>query len=476
LNRSSLPSTVQAIFFSFASELTAPTFENFVALVTGWILCQGRRSISRVIQAAAGLTGGKHHSAFYRFLSRAQWAPDALGRVVFQLLLPFLGPEVVVVVDDTLSHRGGPHLWGAGMHHDASRSTYGRFTSAGRHIALAFGHCWVALAIWVPLPWNKQRGLAVPVLWRLYRAKKRCPEVDYRKKTQLAVELQKILVDWVPEQKKLHVVGDAEYSSNPLVRHLLSGVTFTGSMAMDAALYAKPGRYRGKGRPRTKGKRLPSPTKLAGSKRKWTRVNMQLYGQEVNLLVKTIECLWYTVAGTRVVRAVVTRDPRGRLEDRAYFSTDPALSVEQILTSYSRRWSLEVAFRDAKQIIGAEDPQNGWWRRKHGTRRPKKVPGPQPLANRGRGAIERTLPLAFTAYALVVVWYLRHGCWDGDVARAKKAAPWYRHKREPSFTDMLSALRRELWAVQLSSTSAIKRAGLKLASVRRLLPGWLLAS
>ena len=56
-----------------------------------------------------------------------------------------------------------------------------------------------------------------------------------------------------------------------------------------------------------------------------------------------------------------------------------------------------------------------------------------------------TLMLAFTAYALVVLWYWRHGRPDEDVARVKQLAPWYRHKQAPSFADMLAALRRELW-------------------------------
>jgi len=33
-----------------------------------------------------------------------------------------------------------------------------------------------------------------------------------------------------------------------------------------------------------------------------------------------------------------------------------------------------------------------------------------------------------------------------DVARARRRAPWYRHKAEPSFGDMLASLRRHLWA------------------------------
>jgi hypothetical protein len=38
------------------------------------------------------------------------------------------------------------------------------------------------------------------------------------------------------------------------------------------------------------------------------------------------------------------RDPRhsGRIDDRAYFTTDPELTVETTLTYFSRRWSQDV--------------------------------------------------------------------------------------------------------------------------------------
>jgi hypothetical protein len=45
-----------------------------------------------------------------------------------------------------------------------------------------------------------------------------------------------------------------------------------------------------------------------------------------------------------------------------------------------------------------------------------------------------------------VLWYLANGCVEEDVERAHLRAPWYRHKSEPSFGDMLGGLRRHLWA------------------------------
>ncbi|MGH6932575.1 MAG: hypothetical protein ACREEE_09100, partial [Dongiaceae bacterium] len=71
-------------------------------------------------------------------------------------------------------------------------------TTTGAHVSFSFGHSWVVLALWVPLPWNAERGIAVPILFRLYRPKKRCPEGKYRKRTELAAELLAILASWLP--------------------------------------------------------------------------------------------------------------------------------------------------------------------------------------------------------------------------------------------------------------------------------------
>ena len=458
-----IPASLQGILSSFAGCFTRPSCENFTALVSGWILCQGRHCISRVIQVAGGSGRAKHFSSLYRFLSRARWAADEVGRVLFSLLLPWLSKDIEALVDDTLCHRSGPHIFGAGMHHDATRSTYGRGTAAGRMAFFAFGQSWVVLALRVPLPWDGSRGVAVPILFRLYRPKRRCSQGSYRKRTELALELLQLLESWIPVGNRLFVAGDAEYACKTLVRGLTKATTFVGPMAMDAALYQPAGSYSGFGRPRKKGRRLASPRQLANSSStRWTRMTVRIYGRRVKILLKTRRCLWYTVAGTRPVKMVVTRDPGGRIEDRAYFATDPDISIDELLQRFSRRWLIEVSFRDAKQCLGLEDPQNGWGRRKARAPRRRRRPGPQPRGRRGEIATLHTLPLAFVAYAVVIAWYLQHGQREHDLRRVWRRAPWYRTKDTPSFSDMLVSLRRETWAGRLSENPMDRRARRKI--------------
>lgn len=460
----SLAPTFATILTPFASCFTKPGFSTFITLMTGWVRCHGRHSISRVIQAAGSLAKGKHHSTFYRFLTHGRWLADNVGRCLFGLLLKFIPGEIIAIVDDTLCCKEGPHIFGAGMHFDAAGSTYAARTGFGRRICIAFGHSWVILSVWVPCPWNPVRGFALPILMRLYRSKKLTRSSEYRKRTELAVELVEVLKGWVPKDRHLHIVGDGEYSCRTVVRGLPDGVLFTGRMVMDAAVYAPaPERGKGRGRPRKIGKRLHSPKEIVENPdTKWESISVNIYGREVKVLIVSFTALWYSVAGTRPVRVIVTRDPKGRIDPRAYFSTEASGSPADALVHYARRWELEVTFRNGKQLLGIDDPQNGWWRRPNKSRPPEKRPGPRPKGSRGAKAVLHTFSLAMTAYSLVVLWYLNHGNPRADVARARAEAPWYLHKTQPSFLDMLAAVRREIWTQMFSADPPLARVAPKI--------------
>ncbi len=485
MRNAAIPQSVIGILEDFKPCFTAPGFQSFATMVVGWIVCSGRHSICRVIQAAGALGTSKHHSSHYRFLSRGRWCADAMGKVLFRKLLQFSTGQVRVAIDDTLCHKGGPHIFGAAMHYDSHASTYGRGTTEGGKGFFAFGHNWVVMSLWIPLPWDQDRGLAIPFLFRLYRSKKRCPENKYRKRTVIAAELIELVARWLPPDRTLHLVGDSEYACKTVVRRLPDHVLFTGPMCMDAALYEPPPPYAGKGRPRVVGTRLPSPKQMAESTSRWKTRELTIYGKTVSIKTKSVRCLWYTVAGPKLVKVVVTRDPSGRLNDRAYFSTiDESIeeaeqvegdddAVEAVLIEFARRWEIEVAFRNTKQAMGLEDPQNGWWRRSTGSRRSKKKSGPNAREKVGEKAIHHTLACVFVAYAITVVWYLEHGQAELDVARVRSEAPWYRQKSRPSFIDMLAAIRRELWVTRLSRHPSLN---LGREEVEAILPQWQMAA
>jgi hypothetical protein len=461
-------SSFQGLLVKFSAMFTCPSLWTFMALACGFVLCTGRRTISRVIQLGCFFEDKRHHSIFYRFFSRAVWLPNELGRRILCLALELrLLPEnmkIILTVDDTLCRKSGAHIWGGGMHHDALLSNYGRGKSLVKFFS--FGHNWVIVCICVRTPWNENRWMAVPIAFRLYRSKKRCPKEQYRKRTQLAREMVEEIITWLPRDRAVILVGDTEYACREVVRGLPRRIEFVGPMSMDAALFEPPpANAKGRGRPRKKGRRLLSPKQLIVADHiPWESHEMLLYGKTVTVLTKTQTCLWYTVAGGRLVRMIVTRDPNGRIEDRAYFSTNAEMNVQELAQLFSLRWTQEEMHRNVKQHLGLEDPQNGWWRRPKGQRRDKRIPGPQPHKERGAKAATRTVPFILTIYAVVVLWYFACGTAREDVDRARRRAPWYRQKTEPSFSDMLAALRRHLWAERNFSAPSIEQGSSKISA------------
>jgi hypothetical protein len=380
----------------------------------------------------------------YRFLSKGRWSSDSLGRNLLALLRPWLGETVVAIVDDTLCAKSGRQMFGVALHHDVTRSVYAR---QGRRIdVLTPGHNWVVLAVHVRCPWDAQRGWAVPVLSRLYRPSKRCPPDEYRKRSELAREMIGLLGEWLGSGRRLFVTGDAAYCCKTVIRGLPRGVHFVGPAPLDAALYSTAERPSPKGRPRRKGYRIASPRARLAQRRGFEAREVALYGRSVRVRLASLRCIWYPSAGASPVRLVITRDRRRSRDGRAYVCTDPALSAEAVLGIYALRWRLEVCFRDLKQEMGFEDARNGWWRRPAGRRDDACRAPIRPHTHPGRRAVERTAPFAGLAYAAVVAWYLDHGAPQLDVARAKQHAPWYRHKRDVSFRDMLRACRRAIGA------------------------------
>src|SRR3712207_1340355 len=84
-----VPESFVRLLAAFEGCFHAPSYRNFVTLVTGWVHCLGRRTVTAVV-VAAGATGSRHISVFHRFFTRAQWVLDDVGEVVFRLALAWI--------------------------------------------------------------------------------------------------------------------------------------------------------------------------------------------------------------------------------------------------------------------------------------------------------------------------------------------------------------------------------------------------
>src|ERR1700681_4033324 len=54
------------LLLAFQPCFTRPSFSSFWAVTCAWILCSGRRSLTRIIQSAQ-LTQFKHYCSFHRY-------------------------------------------------------------------------------------------------------------------------------------------------------------------------------------------------------------------------------------------------------------------------------------------------------------------------------------------------------------------------------------------------------------------------
>ena len=393
---------------------TVPSFQLWQRLLHGWVLCPGRRTVTRIITLGDPLH--QHaHDAYHRFLRAGKWSMAQLWKYLAQAVVVRLCNEgdILLDVDDTLFHKTGRKVEGAGIFRDAVRSTL-------HQVVYARGLNLVVITLRIIPPW-KGVPLGLPINMRLHKK-------DGSTYIELAAEMLKEITSWFPtRQFRLH--GDGAYAS--MAGTPLTGTVFTSRMRRDAAIYQLPptSRKKTRGRPRKKGKRLPCPQAIAEQTKKgWKETALNVRGKTVTRLLLTRVVLWYKVSPDRPVLLVVVRDQEGKEPDDFFLSTDIQASPEQVAGDYAGRWSIEDTFRDVKQFLGGQDPQ--CWK--------------------GKGP-ERAAALSLWLYSAVWMWYIStHGSkplWP--------IMPWYKGKRTPAFIDAIAQLRRGLWRQDIIAMSEI---------------------
>jgi hypothetical protein len=126
------------------------------------------------------------------------------------------------------------------------------------------------------------------------------------------------------------------------------------------------------------------------------------------------------------IRWVLVRDPTGVREPQAFLCTDLEASPIEILGWFVHRWSIETTFQESRAHLGVET-QRQW----------------------SDLAIARTTPALFGLFSLVTLWAA-----DPKIAVTlhPRSAAWY-HKRDPSFSDVIAAVRRLFWSAPNLSMS-----------------------
>lgn len=398
-----LVSAWDQLLLMFFWAFTEPTARTFTGLATGWVLAPGRRTITGIIPFADP-DRKRSHDSYHGFFPDAAWSMGDLWRTWAVFLVESFHPEgrVPLVLDDTLYHRSGRKVDGAGWWRDAVRST-------GTKVVHAWGLNLVVLCVRVRPPWGGE-PLALPINMRLHRKGGAGP-------LMLAEEMVGELAAWLPD-RAFTLTADGFYA--PLAGRGLPRTALRSRMRRDAALYeqAPKPRKRKRGRPRKKGARLPAPRAMRPRAADWRRVEVDERGKPTERLLWARVVLWYEVCKDSPVLLVISRDPTGKQKDDFFFTTDVTERPEVVVSDCAGRWSIEDTFKNTKQLLGGQHPQT--WKR----------PGP-----------ERAAAFGLLIYGLVWAWYLRHG--HGEIPL--RVASWYPRKARPSFGDALSALRTALW-------------------------------
>jgi hypothetical protein len=253
------------------------------------------------------------------------------------------------------------------------------------------------------------------------RAAKR-NKTNYRSRVDLARELLAMVCDRHPD-RRFHALVDSAYAGQETLRRLPNNCDLTARWQMNVKLCepAPTQRRPGQRGPLPKrGPALPSPRQMLQEQR-CQHLNLQLYGRPHKLRVASCVACLYTVP-ERTLRLVATEPltasgkPRPRY-GAFYFSTASDAGAEQVLQWYALRWTIEVAFHDAKQQMGFGQPQ-GW----------------------SEQAVQRTAPTLMLLYSVIVLWFRE----QGHARYRKPIWPWYRHKTAISFADMQATLRMEM--------------------------------
>ena len=117
-----VPDSLSSLLQRFRSCFTAPGYEVFTAMFTGFILRPVERTVCGML-TGAGLAGVWHHSRAHRFFSGTRWDVRQVGLILAALVVNLLLPPdaaILLAIDETLTRRRGPKVFAASWWHDGS--------------------------------------------------------------------------------------------------------------------------------------------------------------------------------------------------------------------------------------------------------------------------------------------------------------------------------------------------------------------
>lgn len=416
---------------------------RLLPLMTGMLFAQGRRTVASWLRAGEL---GDDFRRYYYFLGSLGRNVKHLASVLLRRAVDVIQPgdRLLVAIDDTPTKRYGPLVEGAGVHHNP--------TPGPADQQFLYGHVWVTLAWVVRHPrWGV---IGLPLRALLYVRQKQIGllqtlyGVTFQTKLEMAGELVEWFVDWLRFLgKTVWVVADGAYAKRPFLKRVLAtGAVVVSRLRKDAALWSlpeperrRPGKPKKRGRKAKYGKEKISLAKRAAHRHGWQSGDFVLYGKKVTKTYKTFLATYKPAGG--VIRVVLVREDQGWV---AFFCTDCAATVEQILEAVADRTAIEQNFHDVKEVHGAGQQQvRHYW------------------------ANVAVYHLNLWLHTLIELW-----AWARPHAELcdRSQSPWDDPERRPSHADRRNALRRCCFGDAIQAAARLRPLTPKLQHLfRRLL-------
>lgn len=402
-------------------------------IVMGMLFAFGRRTVTTWLRAA-----GIHDdfADYYYFLQPLGCKAKQISERLLALLLIRLetGDRVLLGVDDSPTKRYGPHVQGAGIHHNP--------TPGPADQKFLYGHIWVTVSLILRHPLWQTIGL--PLVGMMYVRLKDIAKIpahygwEFRTKLELAVERVLKFAELAKAAgKAVWVVADGAYAKRPFLRPLrAAGLTIVSRLRKDAALYDVPKspKTRGRGRPRQYGSSRIHLRRRAAHRSGWQQIECTVYGQSVTKTIKTFLATYPPAGG--VIRVVIVKEDHGC---EFFFCTDPNATPREIVEAFGDRASIEQDFHDVKEVWGA---------------------GQQQVRNIWTNIAVFNLNLWL--HTLVECW-----AWNkpAEEIRDRSSSPWDNPDRRPSHADRRKALRLQCLENEFSSLSASHRRSSKIRAL-----------
>lgn len=247
----------------------------------------------------------------------------------------------------TLSREVPHQIYGTGTYFDHVRRPRAGFI---------WGHNWVVLC--VVLRAGKRVSVALPFWIGLYRSKENCAPGRFRTRHEMAaaaLHLVRALLSG-----PIRLLADGAYANSSLVGPISDlGIELVSRLRSDAALRSPKPPRRKKGtrgrKPKHGGPMKHKLRSMARSTSAFRKKQVLIYGKKVTLLLREFEAYWPALE--KIVKVVITRDPKRPKRVAYLVSTDCQLGAIEIVECFAQRWTIEQLFKVAKNQMGLDSAE-----------------------------------------------------------------------------------------------------------------------